>query len=272
MSLNPEDRSARRDPEALLRQRRSRRAGRAPRPVEDLSRLRVRRRQVLSAVRRRPPASRARRGRRGGGAPAGYAAGGRRRGRDARDHSHARGRRRSRDRRAGRARTASDVCAWSTGWRTTIRRAAATRSGTRTSKNCSTAGISVLTSINLEYVAEQQEFVRERARHGPTPRPCRRPSSMRADDVVVVDAPPEAETTWQSQQLSSLRQRALLLTADVVDRPARGVPAGARHPHVLGHAGAHPGLHDPARERRERCSRAAGATRIAFTASCSPST
>ena len=40
----------------------------------------------------------------------------------------------------------------------------------------------------------------------------------RADDVVVVDAPPEAATGEEAQYLSQLRQRALLLTADVVDR------------------------------------------------------
>ena len=40
----------------------------------------------------------------------------------------------------------------------------------------------------------------------------------RADEVVVVDAPPEADAAIEAHQLSQLRQRALLLTADVVDR------------------------------------------------------
>ena len=40
----------------------------------------------------------------------------------------------------------------------------------------------------------------------------------RADEVVVVDAPPEADAAIGARQLSQLRQRALLLTADVVDR------------------------------------------------------
>jgi two-component system, OmpR family, sensor histidine kinase KdpD len=79
------------------------------------------------------------------------------------------------------------------------------------------AGISVLTSINLEYIAEQQEFVagivgRTKAETVP------QDFIDRADEVVVVDAPPEAETGIEAQQLSQLRQRALLLTADVVDR------------------------------------------------------
>ncbi|HEY7054996.1 MAG TPA: hypothetical protein VH458_00660, partial [Vicinamibacterales bacterium] len=40
----------------------------------------------------------------------------------------------------------------------------------------------------------------------------------RADEVVVVDAPPDVEAGIEAHQLSQLRQRALLLTADVVDR------------------------------------------------------
>jgi two-component system sensor histidine kinase KdpD len=79
------------------------------------------------------------------------------------------------------------------------------------------AGISVLTSINLEYIAEQQEFVRGvlgRVKRETVPQEF----IDRADEVVVVDAPPEAETGIKAQQLSQLRQRALLLTADVVER------------------------------------------------------
>src|SRR5581483_3515841 len=53
------------------------------------------------------------------------------------------------------------------------------------------AGISVLTSINLEYIAEQREFVRSvvGSVHGPTV-----PQTFidSADEVVVVDAPPGA--------------------------------------------------------------------------------
>ena len=79
------------------------------------------------------------------------------------------------------------------------------------------AGISVLTSINLEYIAEQQEFVKHvlgRMRTDTVPQEF----IDRADEVVVVDAPAEADTGIEAQQLSQLRQRALLLTADVVDR------------------------------------------------------
>jgi two-component system, OmpR family, sensor histidine kinase KdpD len=79
------------------------------------------------------------------------------------------------------------------------------------------AGISILTSINLEYIAEQQEFVRGilgRTRTETVPQDF----IDRADEVVVVDAPTEADEAIGAQKLSQLRQRALLLTADVVDR------------------------------------------------------
>jgi len=79
------------------------------------------------------------------------------------------------------------------------------------------AGISVLTSINLEYIAEQQPFVRGVVG---TSKAETVPQAFIdvADEVVVVDAPAEAETGIEAQQLSQLRQRALLLTADLVDR------------------------------------------------------
>lgn len=79
------------------------------------------------------------------------------------------------------------------------------------------AGISVLTSINLEYIAEQQEFVRGilgRTKVETVPQAF----IDRADEVVIVDAPAEAGAKIDAAQLSQLRQRALLLTADVVDR------------------------------------------------------
>jgi two-component system sensor histidine kinase KdpD len=78
------------------------------------------------------------------------------------------------------------------------------------------AGISVMTSINLEYIAEQQDFVRRvlgKTKIETVPLDfidC-------ADEVVVVDAPPGVDAGIEADQLSQLRQRALLLTADVVD-------------------------------------------------------
>ncbi len=78
------------------------------------------------------------------------------------------------------------------------------------------ANISVLTSINLEYIAEQQEFVASIV--GRTQAETVPQEFIDRADIVVVDAPPEAQTGIEAQQLSQLRQRALLLTADVVDR------------------------------------------------------
>ena len=78
------------------------------------------------------------------------------------------------------------------------------------------AGISVITSINLEFIAEEQEFVRHilgRTKTDTVPRAF----INKADEVVVVDAPPDADSRVAPQLLSQLRQRALLLTADVVD-------------------------------------------------------
>lgn len=89
-------------------------------------------------------------------------------------------------------------------------------------------GISVLTSINLGYIEEQQVFVREVTGAAPT-QTVPQSFIVSADEVVVVDAPPEAVLEERDQdgvtvqarlarQLSQLRGRALLLTADVVDR------------------------------------------------------
>jgi two-component system, OmpR family, sensor histidine kinase KdpD len=95
--------------------------------------------------------------------------------------------------------------------------------GSRHPKRCDdveellATGISVLTSINLEYIAEQQDFVQTVL--GTTRRDTVPQEFIDgADEVVVVDAPPDVEGEIGSHQLSQLRQRALLLTADVVDR------------------------------------------------------
>ena len=89
-------------------------------------------------------------------------------------------------------------------------------------------GISVLTSINLAHIEEQQEFVRRITGKSP-PESVPQRFIVSADEMVVVDAPPDAiladydgdgitVRARLAQQLSQLRERALLLTADVVDR------------------------------------------------------
>ena len=86
----------------------------------------------------------------------------------------------------------------------------------------------MLTSINLEYIAEQQEFVRARDRRGACRDRARRASSIaptkwsssmrRRDGLEERNGDGVALHARLAQQLSQLRQRALLLTADVVDR------------------------------------------------------
>lgn len=88
-------------------------------------------------------------------------------------------------------------------------------------------GICVLTSINLEYIAEQQEFVRSITGRAPAGT-VSQTFIATADELVIVDAPPSALLTEsqpdgavfrarRAEQLSQLRERALLLTAEVVD-------------------------------------------------------
>ena len=91
------------------------------------------------------------------------------------------------------------------------------------------AAVSVLTTVNLEYIEEQQPFVESllgRRRTETVPQDF----IERADEIVVVDAPEEMclpqeastagkeEADLRAHQFSELRQRALLLAADVVDR------------------------------------------------------
>ncbi len=90
------------------------------------------------------------------------------------------------------------------------------------------AGISVITTINLEFVAERQkqvEEIRGKTASASVPEAFLR----KADEVVIVDAPPNFAANWQRQRsvdsslqsiekkLSQLREIALLLAADVVD-------------------------------------------------------
>ena len=79
------------------------------------------------------------------------------------------------------------------------------------------AGISVITSINLEYIAEQKHFVLSvvgKAKAESVPQAF----IDLAEEIVVVDAPPDASVGISAHQLSQLRQRTLLLAADTVDR------------------------------------------------------
>ena len=82
------------------------------------------------------------------------------------------------------------------------------------------SGISVITTINLQYVQERQkqvEAIRGKRVSDSVPEAFLR----KADDIEVVDAPPEycidRDGPIQERQLSELREIALLLAAEVVD-------------------------------------------------------
>jgi len=91
------------------------------------------------------------------------------------------------------------------------------------------AGISVLASVNLQYIEEQQPLVeRITGKHVTQSVPVK--FIQTADEIVIVDAPPElcvragdrsapdGATAKLQEQLSQLREMALVLAADVIDR------------------------------------------------------
>jgi two-component system, OmpR family, sensor histidine kinase KdpD len=78
------------------------------------------------------------------------------------------------------------------------------------------AGISVLTTISIQFIEEEQPFLQRLTGRTRTETVPQRVIDA-ADEVVVVDAPPDAMAEGADVQ-SALRARALLLTADVVDR------------------------------------------------------
>ncbi len=76
-------------------------------------------------------------------------------------------------------------------------------------------GITVVTALNLQHIAEQQDAV-ERITGKRAVNSVPEEFIRRADEIVVVDAPPEQSP--QFGQLSQLRELALLLAAEVVER------------------------------------------------------
>jgi two-component system sensor histidine kinase KdpD len=88
-------------------------------------------------------------------------------------------------------------------------------------------GISVLSSVNIQYIDELQERV-ARITGKRVQQTVPRAFLNSADEIVVVDAPPEmciersddgrGNAPSPAQKLSELREIALLLAADVVDR------------------------------------------------------
>lgn len=88
------------------------------------------------------------------------------------------------------------------------------------------AGISVITSVNLQHIEEKREQV-EAITHKHVEQTVPLSFLQTADEIVIVDAPPEtcmtvladgnASARLTQLQLSELREIALLLAADVVD-------------------------------------------------------
>jgi two-component system sensor histidine kinase KdpD len=83
------------------------------------------------------------------------------------------------------------------------------------------AGISVITSINIQYIAERQLEI-ERIRRKSVSDSVPESFIQTADEIEVVDATPEYCATRsiegdEQRQLSELREIALVLAADVVD-------------------------------------------------------
>ena len=90
-------------------------------------------------------------------------------------------------------------------------------------------GISVITSLNIQYIEERADQIEKiRGRRAPVTVP--ESFLRRADEIVVVDAPPEycidranqlgssaEDLQAMEKQLSELREIALLLAADVVE-------------------------------------------------------
>jgi two-component system, OmpR family, sensor histidine kinase KdpD len=89
------------------------------------------------------------------------------------------------------------------------------------------AGVSVITTINIQYIAELRDRV-EALTHKHVEQTVPRSFLYNADEIVVVDAPPdtafqgsgstEEEDAARARVLPELREIALLLAADVVDR------------------------------------------------------
>ena len=97
------------------------------------------------------------------------------------------------------------------------------------------AGITVVGSVNLQYIDDQREAV-EQITGKKVNQTIPRAFLNMADEIVIVDTPPNKD----SPGLSALREKALLLSADVIDAGLRrylndhGIEAvWGTHEHVL---------------------------------------
>jgi len=82
------------------------------------------------------------------------------------------------------------------------------------------AGITVVGSVNLQYIDDQRAAVEElTGKHVEQTIP--RDFLNTADEIVIVDAPTEAAEEDTADQLSALREMTLVLSADVIDAGLR---------------------------------------------------
>ena len=119
------------------------------------------------------------------------------------------------------------------------------------------AGISVITSVNIQYVAELREDVEAiTGKHVTETVPVAFIKS--ADEIELVDAAPEEplgpapdehpDAERRQQRLSKLRELTLVLAAEVVDQELTEVSREPRDRAALRNAGAPAGLHHAARQ------------------------
>ena len=154
-----------------------------------------------------------------------------------RHHLHRDGRRRA-------ARTVAPAWRWSTSWRTPTCPAPGTRSAGRTSRSCSSAGIDVISTVNIQHLESLNDVVEKITG---VPQRERVPDAVvrAADQVELVDMSPEAlrrrmahgniypaekvdaslGNYFRVGNLTALRELALLWTADKVDEAMQGYRA-----------------------------------------------
>ena len=117
------------------------------------------------------------------------------------------------------------------------------------------AGISVVGSVNLQYIDDQREAV-EKITGKKVTQTIPRAFLNTADEIVIVDTPPSEA----SPRLSALREKALLLSADVIDAGlqrylhAHGIEAAwGTHEHFLVYLTPGANVGPYARQRAPQC-------------------
>ena len=167
-----------------------------------------------------------------------------------------------------------------------------TRSGGRTSRSCSSAGIDVITTVNIQHLESLNDVVEQIT--GVQQRETVPDEVVRAaDQIELVDMTPEAlrrrlahgnvyapekvdaalANYFRVGNLTALRELALLWLADRVDDALEALPRAARHRRLLAGTGAGRRRADRRRRGRDTAPPRRPAGRgTGPAASCSPST